>query len=47
MQFVDSGDHAILQVDADGSGGYSNVAEIWGGETLDAASLYASSQIVI
>jgi Ca2+-binding RTX toxin-like protein len=47
VQIVDSGDHAILSVDADGAGGYTNVAEIWGGEGLDVATLYAAGQIIV
>ena len=47
VDLVNSGDHSLLRVDADGSGGYTTIAEIRGGEGLDEASLYANGQIII
>ncbi len=47
VQITDLGDHSILAVDADGAGGFTNIAELRGGEGIDVATLYASGQIIV
>ena len=50
VQFTNSGDHVTLSVDANGATGgasFVDVAEIRGAADLDAAALYANSQIIV
>ena len=50
VSFTNSGDHVIMAVDANGTTGgasFTNIAEIRGAADLDAAALYASSQILV
>ena len=47
VQLTDTGDHQMLAVDADGVGGFTNVAELLGQQDLDVATLYANGQILV
>ena len=49
VQFTDSGDHSIMSVDVNGSVGgssFTNIAEIWGHNGLDASTLELNGQII-
>ena len=47
INFVDSGANTLVQVDADGVGGYTTIAQINGITGLDEATLYGNGQIIV
>lgn len=50
VSFTNSGDHVVMAVDANGTTGgasFIDIAEIRGASDLDAAALYATSQIIV
>jgi hypothetical protein len=47
VQFLNSGGNTLVQVDADGVGGYSTIAQINAVTDLDEATLFGAGQIIV